>query len=198
MEPAWHAGSEVCSSSPGFQAFTIIRRLAGCSRMRRIVSRSWSMRLPLDLSPLLLIERREECVARGLGVDFGHIDAIGVGQEIPEHACAPEHDDLGDVAGERERLLGRARDEATITAEIGIAREHDAHAIREWPADRIEGAPPHDQWLAHGQLADVPHVIGKPPGEPSVLADNPVAIAGHDECDAAQTAIFALMGGWYW
>jgi len=25
-----------------------------------------------------------------------------------------------------------------------------------------------------------------------------VAIAGHDECDAGHTAIFALIGGWCW
>src|SRR5437773_5605709 len=156
------------------------------------------MRLPIDLAPLGLLERRKMRVTRRLGVHLGEIDAIGTRQEVLEHAFAAKNDDLRRVAGERERLVGRVRDEAAIAAELGIPGQNDADAIRERLTYRIEDAPAHDQRLADGELAHVPHVVGEPPREPSVLADDPVAIPGHDECDAAQTAIFALIGGWYW
>src|SRR5438034_3893523 len=156
------------------------------------------MRAPLDLTPVFRIERRKVRVTRGLGVHLGEIDAIGARQEVLENARTAEHDDLGDVAGERERLVGRARDETAIAAKRRIAGQDDAHAIREGPPDRVEGAPPHDQRLADGELAHASHVVGEPPGKPSVLADDPAAVARHDECDAAQTAIFALIGGWNW
>src|SRR5439155_734426 len=167
-------------------------------REREWMARVRRMRRALDLAPVTGVERRKVGVSGGLGVDLGEIDPIRARQELLEDTGAAEHDDLFDLARERQCLGGCARHEAPVAVEVGIAREDDARAIREGPADGLERAPSHDERLPHGELAYVPHIVGKPPGKVPILADDPVAVAGDDECDPAQTAIFALIGGWCW
>ena len=137
-------------------------------------------------------------VAPDVGVDLGQVDAFSERQELAEDLGAAEDDHLGRVAGEGQRLIGRSRDAHAIPSELRVARQHDARAPRQGPADGFVCAATHDERLAQGQLANVLQVVGQAPGESAILADDLVAIERDDERDPTQTAIFALIGGWCW
>src|SRR2546429_5681692 len=79
-----------------------------------------------------------------------------------------------------------------------VASQDDADAVRQRPADRVIGAPSHDERLSHGERAHAPHVVRESPGKSAPLPDDVVAVEREDERDARQTAIFALIGGWCW
>ena len=161
-------------------------------RIGRLVVRPGRMVGALDLAPDLRIDGRERRVARGLQLDAGDHQAIGVRDGLRIDIGAAHHADLIDAAAQRiaARRIERGGDARSSPAHPGSStsgsrRHHDIGAAWQRPArERLVGLAAHHHRLAPGDVAEVPHLGLEPPRQFAALPDHAVLGDGDDQDDA--------------
>ena len=156
------------------------------------------------------VEIGEPGVGMGRRMHLGEIDAARHGKHRAEDILAADHHDLVDAGpfGRAPRLskplFQTVGHDCVRRDKAAVAGEHDVEAAIENARKRFEGAPAHDDGLAHGDLTEIAHVAGEPPGQVPAPADGAVLSHGHDQRDDGRagrlpirthTATSALIAG---
>ncbi len=179
-------------------------RTGAPARRRRSPALGTGVRLARRLAPAgggepAGSEVGEAAVAVEGAVDLGQVDAAGERHELREHLGAADDERLPRPVG-RGRACGGRRgahgglgggavggdDDARRRGEAGTgARQHDVEPAGQGAADRLEGAPSHDDRMAHRHALEPGQVLGQPPRQPRAApvddADHAVAVGGGDQ-----------------
>src|SRR5688500_718308 len=143
----------------------LARALVPDERVRPAVLLVGLMLLAPDLAPLRRVELGEERVALEVGVDPGQDHPVSDAEKHPEDLLpAADHDLLAVTAGDRERLIRSADDDASVGPVGGLPSEDDVGAVRQRSLEGLERTPPHDQRMPDGGLFEVTEIGGKAPG----------------------------------
>src|SRR6478752_7094847 len=170
--------------------------------------------VPLDADPLLVEYRRHRVVvlARQVDVDLGDLapgrqrqgqcvdlcpadDPCLVAHDIPQVATLSPAS--GGTPSADERLLETAHHRCSVSHIPILPGDYDISASRQRPhlgGQRLPGEPSHDDGVAARELLEAGLVLGKPPRDAVVAADDPGARPSPDQPDL-HTATGALIPG---
>src|SRR5215471_13636796 len=137
----------------------------------------------LDVRPLCRVKFRESDISRHVGVHVCQVDPPGERQHQSIDLRAADRDQLIARARLRQRLFHRMDCDHALRIPAAVARQYEIDASRQRPADGFECLAAHEDRLAERESPEALEVVGQPPGERVVAADDTVLGHGDDQRD---------------
>ena len=154
-----------------------------------------------DFDPAVGIDLREEGVGRlHIGMDTGHVYAVGPRDHLPVHHAAADDEDFSGTGRRGQRFVRRG-EELGAGRLVGfgqrlVGHHHIAATGQAALAERTPGAQPHDDRMAHCRTFEVLEIRADVPRDEAAIADRVVFGGCADQAEGVfHTATGALMAG---
>ena len=143
--------------------------------------------------PAERIEIREVRIALEILLDLCDVHRICIGQELAVHMLAADHEVLS--CGQRcKQLLDIVEEKDALRRfVVRISCQHIMDTARQDFGQTLEGLPPHDDGMPHGESLEPLQVIGKVPDELVILADDTVSGTGNNDRKAHTDTSIAIL-----